>query len=215
MIHEQQGGNLKHFRSTLILTLFATTIFAQTPAPAPVPAAAPSDSWTIDKAHSMAEFKVRHIVSNVTGNFRDFDANITLDRANPANSSVDFTIQSTSIDTGNTNRDDHLRTPDFFDVEKFPTITFKSTSIKAKSKTEFDVTGDFTMHGVTKRITLPVTFLGFGKDPRGNEKAGFEIETTLNRKDYGIVWNRNIDEGGVLLGDDVKVSISLEVNKKK
>jgi polyisoprenoid-binding protein YceI len=209
---------LKLSRSILILTVFATPLFAQTTAPAaPAPAvAAPAtESWVVDKAHSMATFKVRHMMANIEGNFRDFDANISLDRANPARSSVEFTIQSTSIDTGNANRDEHLRSPDFFDVTKFPTISFKSTAVTPKSKTSFDVTGDLTMHGVTKRVTLPVSFLGFGKDPRGNEKAGFDIDTTLDRKDYGIVWNRSLDEGGVLLGDDVKVSISLEVGKKK
>jgi polyisoprenoid-binding protein YceI len=204
---------LKLIRSIFVLTLFATPLFAQQAA-APAPAST-LEAWTIDKAHSMASFKVRHLVANVTGSFRDFDANINIDRAKPANSSVEFTIQAKSIDTGNTNRDEHLRSPDFFDVEKFPTITFKSTSVKANSANDFAVTGDLTMHGVTKSITIPVSFLGFGKDGRGNEKAGFEIETTLNRKDYGIVWNRNVDEGGLLLGDDVKVSINLETNKKK
>jgi polyisoprenoid-binding protein YceI len=204
---------LKFTRNLLILTLFVTPLFAQTAAPAV--AAPTTETWTVDKAHSMATFKVRHLMANVSGNFRDFDANINLDRANPANSTVDFTIQATSIDTGNPNRDEHLRSPDFFEVAKFPAISFKSTSVKAKSKTDFDVTGDLTMHGVTKRVTLPVSFLGFGKDPRGNEKAGFDIDTTVNRKDFGIVWNRAVDEGGVLLGDDVKVSISLEVGKKK
>ena len=97
-------------------------------------------------------------------------------------------------------------------MEKFPTITFKSTSVAAKSKDSFEVTGDLTMRGVTRRVTLPVAFLGFLKHPRG-EKAGFEIETTLNRKDYGILWNRALDEGGFVLGDDVKVSINLEVDK--
>jgi polyisoprenoid-binding protein YceI len=207
---------LKLTRSILILAFFATPLFAQPAAPAAATTpATTTESWTIDKAHSSATFKVRHLVANVVGNFRDFSADITIDRAKPENSAVDFTIQATSIDTGNTNRDDHLRTADFFDVAKFPTITFKSTSVKPKMANQFDVTGDLTMHGVTKRVTLPVSFLGFGKDGRGNEKGGFEIETTLNRKDYGIVWNRNIDEGGVLLGDDVKIAISLEVNKKK
>ena len=198
---------MKFIRSILITALVATPLFAQTPA-------ASTEAWGVDKAHSNATFKIRHIVSQVTGSFNDFDAAINIDRANPANSSVEFTIQATSINTANENRDNHLRSPDFFDVAKFPTISFKSTSVKPKSKTEFDVTGNLTMHGVTKQITLPVTFLGFGKDPRGTEKGGFEIETTLNRKDYGIVWNRNIDEGGVLLGDDVKVTIDLEVGKK-
>ena len=197
---------MKFIRSILITALVATPLLAQTTAP---------EVWGVDKSHSNATFKVRHLMANVTGSFNDLDAVINIDRANPASSSVEFTIQATSIDTGNDNRDKHLRSPDFFDVDKFPTISFKSTSVKAKSKTEFDVTGNLTMHGVTKQVTLPVTFLGFGKDPRGNEKGGFEIETTINRKDYGIVWNRTLDEGGVMLGDDVKVTINLELNKKK
>ena len=196
---------MKLSRSIALLSLLATPLFAQEAAP---------DVFGVDKAHSSTAFKVRHMMSNVTGNFRDFDALITLDRENPAKSSVEFTIQATSIDTDNNNRDEHLRSPDFFEVAKYPTITFKSKSVKPKSKTEFDVTGDFTMHGVTKEITLPVTFLGFAKTSRG-EVAGFEIETTVNRKDYNIVWNRNLDEGGVLLGDDVKVSINLETRKKQ
>lgn len=198
---------MKPIRTLLLLSLAATSLVAQTPAPAA------GEAWTIDKNHSSATFKVRHITANVVGQFREFDGAITLDRAKPAQSSVEFTIQSKSIDTGNANRDEHLRSADFFDVAKFPTISFKSTSVQPKSATEFDVTGDLTLHGVTKRVTLPVSFLGFAKGPRG-EKAGFEIETTLNRKDYGIVWNRALDEGGFILGDDVKVTINLEVDRK-
>jgi polyisoprenoid-binding protein YceI len=202
---------LKLTRSLLIVALAALPLFAQQPqTAAPV-----TESWTIDKAHSAAEFKVRHLMANVGGRFNDFDAVIHLDRTNAVNSSVEFTIQATSIDTGNKNRDEHLRSADFFDVAKFPTITFKSVSIKERSKDLYDVTGDFTMHGVTRRITLPVQFLGFGPGPGGSQKAGFEINTTINRKDFGVVWNRNLDEGGVLLGDDVRVSINLELNKKK
>jgi polyisoprenoid-binding protein YceI len=200
---------MKVIRALLFAALAATPLLAQTPA------APATEAWGVDKSHSTTQFKVRHMMANVVGQFRDFDANINVDRANLANSTVEFTIQSTSIDTGNTNRDEHLRSADFFDVAKFPTIAFKSTSIKATGKNSFDVTGDFTMHGVTKRLTIPVTFLGFGKDGRGNEKAGLELETTINRKDYGVVWNRNLDEGGLLLGDDVKVMINLELNKKK
>ena len=194
---------MKLVRSIVIAALAALPLFAQD---------AP-ETWTVDKAHSTATFKVRHMMANVVGQFRDFNGNINIDRANPAKSSVEFTIQSTSIDTGNANRDEHLRSPDFFDAAKFPAITFKSTAVSAKSANEFDVTGDLTMHGVTKRVTLPVSFLGFGKTARG-EKGGFEIETTLNRKDYGILWNKTLDEGGLLLGDDVKVSINLEVDHK-
>jgi polyisoprenoid-binding protein YceI len=172
-----------------------------------------TETWAIDKNHSTATFKVRHFTANVVGLFRDFDGSVSIDRAKPENSSVAFTIQATSIDTGNENRDKHLRSGDFFDVEKYPTITFKSTAVAPKSKTEFDVTGDLTMRGVTKRVTLPVAFGGFLKTPRG-EKAGFEVEATLNRKDYGIVWNRVLDEGGVMLGEDVKVSVNLELDRK-
>jgi polyisoprenoid-binding protein YceI len=161
----------------------------------------------------MATFKVRHMVSNVVGQFRDFTADVNIDRENPAKSSVEFTIQATSIDTGNENRDNHLRSPDFFDVAKFPTLSFKSTSIVPKSKTQFDVTGDLTIHGVTKRVTLPVSFNGFLKTARG-EKAGFDVSTTIDRKDYGVIWNKALDEGGTLLGDDVTVSVSLELDKK-
>jgi polyisoprenoid-binding protein YceI len=170
--------------------------------------------WTVDKAHSMAAFKIRHLVGNVTGQFRDFDVNARLDRANPAASTVEFTMRAASIDTGDAGRDEHLRSPDFFEVTKYPTITFKSTEVKPKSPTAFDVAGDLTMHGVTKRVNVAVSFLGFGKDGRGVEKAGFEAEAILDRKDFGITWNRILDEGGVLLGDEVKVAISLELTKK-
>jgi polyisoprenoid-binding protein YceI len=197
---------MNRFRSIVLISLVAALpLFAQESAP---------EAFGVDKAHSVVGFRVRHMMSKVSGNFRDVDAAIHLDRANPAKSSVEFTIQAKSIDTGNANRDEHLRSADFFDVEKFPTITFKSKSVKAKSKDEFDVTGDLTMHGVTKEVTLPVSFLGFAKTSRG-ELAGFEIETTLNRKDYGIVWNRALDEGGVVLGDDVNVTINIEARKKQ
>lgn len=212
---------MKLIRTLLIVTLAALPLLAQqtvtkTTTTTTTQTAAPvTESWTIDKSHSTAEFKVRHLMANVGGRFNDFDAVIHLDRTKPSNSSVEFTIQATSIDTANKNRDEHLRSADFFDVAKFPTIAFKSTSIKERSKDLYDVTGDLTMHGVTKRVTMPVQFLGFGRGPGGSEKAGFEINTTINRKDFGVIWNRNLDEGGVLLGDDVKVTINLELNKKK
>jgi polyisoprenoid-binding protein YceI len=205
---------MKLTRIFALAVLAALPLLAQeTAAPKAAAPATVTESWTVDKAHSSAEFKVRHFVTNVTGRFKTFDAVINLDRTKPANSSVEFTIDTASIDTGNANRDEHLKSPDFFEVAKFPAITFKSTSIKETSTDVYAVTGDLTMHGVTKRVTLPVTFLGFVRNPRG-EKAGFEIETTINRKDYGIVWNRTMDEGGVMLGDDVKVAINLELNKK-
>ena len=194
-------------RRFAVAAFLAVPLFAQTPAAAP-------DVWVVDKPHSSASFKIRHLMSNVTGNFRDFDAVVQINRAEPARSSVEFTIKPASIDTHDSDRDEHLRSPDFFEVTKYPAITFKSTSVAKKSETLFEVTGDLTMHGVTKRLTLPVNYLGSQTDPRGNEKVGFEIETTLDRKDYNITWNRVLDEGGVLLGDEVKVTIELELGKK-
>ena len=173
-----------------------------------------ADSFVIDKNHSEAIFQVRHMVSRVSGRFDDFAGTITVDRANPSVSSVEFTIKAPSIDTGVADRDKHLRSADFFDAEKYPEITFKSTAIKPSGRKDvYDVTGTFTMRGVTKTITLPVEFLGFIKDPRGNERAGFSTHTTLNRKDYGINWNRALDNGGALLSDDVDVTVNIEAAK--
>jgi polyisoprenoid-binding protein YceI len=179
-------------------------------------AAAPlvADTYKIDRMHSEAAFKIRHFVTKVSGRFDDLGGTIVGDPSNASASSVEFTIKAASIDTGTTDRDKHLRSADFFDAEKYPEITFKSTSIKPSDKKNvYDVTGDLTMHGVTKRITLPVEYLGSIKDARGNEKAGFTLSTTLNRKDYGVNWNKALDNGGVMLGDDVDITINLETNK--
>jgi polyisoprenoid-binding protein YceI len=190
-----------------LLTLaFAAIAFA-----APAFAA---DTYVVDKAHTEATFRIRHMMSSVSGRFRDVDGTFMLDPAKPTESKVDFNIGTASIDTANENRDKHLRSPDFFDVEKNPQITFQSTKIVATGKDSYDVTGNFTMHGVTKTITLPVKVLGFAKDARGGERVGFEVTTTLNRTEYGLTWNRAI-EAGSLLGDDVAVTINIEANKKK
>ena len=174
-----------------------------------------ADSYTFDKAHTTVGFQVRHIVTMVGGRFQDFAGTIQVDRAKPESSSVEFTIQAASISTGDAKRDEHLKSPDFFDVATHPTITFKSTSVKPAGKDAFQVTGTLTMRGVTKQVTLPVTFLGEAKDPWGNEKMGFETSTSLNRQDYGISWNKTLDQGGVLVGDEVKVQVSVEANKVK
>jgi len=193
-------------RIWVVIAFLAVPLFGQTPAAPEV--------WVIDKAHSSTMFEVRQLVNKVPGYFRDFDITINMNRAQPARSSVEFTIKTASIDTRDPERDEHLRSPDFFEVTKYPLIVFKSTSVVPKSKELFDVTGDLTMHGVTKRITLPVSLISFGHDPRGREIAGFELETALDRKDYNISWNRVLDEGGVLLGDDVKVRITIRAVKK-
>ena len=135
---------------------------------------------------------------------------MAFDEASPERSTVSFTIQAASIDTGTPDRDAHLRSEDFFHVEKHPAITFASTGIRSVGGNAYDVTGDLTLRGVTKRITLPVSYLGKATDPWGNEKLGFETETTINRKDYGLVWNAALETGGFLVGDEVKISVSIQ-----
>jgi polyisoprenoid-binding protein YceI len=190
-------------RQTLLAALVAAT-----------PAFA-GETYVVDKTHSDAIFTIRHLMSRVTGRFDDVSGTINIDRAKPENSTVEFTIQAASIDTNDEGRDKHLKSADFFDVENNPQITFKSTKMKATGKETYDVTGQFTMRGTTKEITLPVTVLGEMKDGRGTPKIGFETSTTLNRKDYGVNWNRALDAGGYILADDVKVSITLEAGLKK
>ncbi len=179
------------------------------------PSAFAADTYQFDKAHTTVAFQVRHIFTMLGGKFQEFSGTINVDRTKPEASSVEFTIQADSIFTNEPKRDAHLKSPDFFDVAKYPTITFRSKSVKANGKDSWLVTGDLTMRGVTKQLTLPVTFLGEGKDPWGNEKMGFETSTTLNRQDYGISWNKTLDQGGVLVGDEVKVQVSVEANKVK
>jgi polyisoprenoid-binding protein YceI len=173
-----------------------------------------AETYTIDAGHSEVGFKIRHLVSNVRGRFNEFSGTINMDPKNIQNSSVEFRIKAESIDTNQDNRDKHLRAEDFFHVEKYPEIVFKSDSVKPAGKDKYNVTGTLTMRGVSKKVTLPVTYTGEVKDPWGNVKAGFETSTTLNRKDYGIVWNQAVDNGGVILGDDVVIEINLETQKQ-
>jgi polyisoprenoid-binding protein YceI len=174
-----------------------------------------ADTYVVDRAHSEAKFEIRHMMSKVSGKFDDLAATVNIDPANPTASNVSFTMKAASINTSNEGRDKDLRSDSFFDVGKYPEITFKSTAIKPTSnKNLYEVTGDLTMHGTTKHVTLPVEFLGFGKDPWGKTRAGFTVKTTLNRKDYGINWNKALDNGGFLLGDDVEVTLNLEAVKQ-
>lgn len=174
-----------------------------------------AETYQFDKSHTTVGFQVRHIFTMLSGRFTDYAGTIQVDRARPETSSVEFTIQATSIDTAEPRRDQHLRSADFFDVATHPTISFKSTSVKASGKDSFLVTGDLTMRGVTKQVTLPVTLLGEGKDPFGNEKMGLETSVTLNRKDFGLAWNKALETGGMLVGEEVKVQIAIEANKAK
>ena len=178
----------------------------------PVLSAAEPVIYKVDVDHSGVSFSIRHFVSNVSGRFRDFDGVIKYDKANPAASSVEFTVRAASIDTTNNDRDEHLRSKDFFDVQKFPTLTFSSTQVAAKDSSTLNVTGNLTLHGVTRSITLPVSLLGTVKTPRG-EKAGFETAFKIDRKEFGITWNNVLDSGPVL-GDEVKITIEVEANRQ-
>ncbi|MEA2690973.1 MAG: hypothetical protein QOJ16_360 [Acidobacteriota bacterium] len=180
----------------------------------PALASAAPVTYKVDPDHSSVTFSIRHFVSNVQGRFKDFDGTVKYDKANPAASTVEFTAQVASIDTDNKDRDNHLKTPEFFDAAKYPTMTFTSTSVKPKDANTLDVTGNLTIHGVTKPVTIPVSVLGT-VTTKGGEKAGFETSFTVDRKAYGVEWNRVLDTGGTMLGNDVKISISVEANTPK
>jgi polyisoprenoid-binding protein YceI len=171
-------------------------------------------TFQIDKTHSEATFQVRHLISKVRGRFSDFEGTIAFDEARAEQSAVQFTIQAASIDTGTPDRDAHLRSEDFFAVDKYATITFVSHAIAVKGQDRYDVTGTLTMRGVAKEVVIPISFLGTATDPWGNQKIAFEGEVTLNRKDYGLNWNAAIETGGVLVGDEVKVSLSIQAAAK-
>lgn len=179
-------------------------------------ATAGMQTFKIDAGHSGVNFKVRHFFSKVPGKFDKFTGTIKLDTANLAASSVEVSIDAKSINTGNEGRDKHLRSPDFFDAEKFPTITFKSTSVKVLSQapgaTQLQVTGDFTMKGVTKPVTLEVEFAGVGK-AFGGMLAGFSAKSQVNRMDYGVSWNKAV-EGTNVLGDTVDIDINVEAGEE-
>jgi len=167
-------------------------------------------TYNIDKAHSEVTFQVRHLLTKVRGRFADFEGAIEFDEEHPDNSKVSVAVQAASIDTSERDRDNHLRSADFFDVEKYPALTFKSRAIVRKATLGFDVTGDLTIHGVTRQVTFDVNLLGKAKDPWGNERIAFEADATINRKDYGLNWNAALETGGFLVGDEVKVSLSVQ-----
>lgn len=167
-------------------------------------------TYQIDKAHSEAVFQVRHLITKVRGRFSEFEGAIQFDEAQPERSSVTFTIQTSSIDTNQPDRDTHLRSEDFFAVERFPVLTFVSTGITKRSGTVFDVAGDLMIRGVTRRVELPVTFLGSAKDPWGQERIAFETGIVINRKEFGLMWNAALETGGFLVGDDVTINASVQ-----
>ena len=169
---------------------------------------AKATSWIIDPNHSSVGFSIRHLFSKVPGAFDKFSGTLEYDPANPTAASVKVEIDPASIDTKTQKRDDHLRSSDFFDVAKFPTMTFQSTKVTKGDGNALSVEGNLTMHGVTKPVTLAVTFLGAGP-ALGGQRAGFEATTKIDRKEFGIIWNKTLDSG-TLLGDDVDINIGIE-----
>ncbi len=170
--------------------------------------------WQIDPAHTLVEFAVRHMmVSTVKGRFTGVKGTIAVDPANPAASTVEAEIDVKTVVTGADQRDQHLLTSDFFEVEKYPTITFTSTRIEPQGEERAKVYGNLTLHGVTKEVVLDTELTGVGKNPWGKEVAGFEGRTSISRKDFGLGFNVALETGGVLLGDTIRIEISVEANK--
>ena len=172
-------------------------------------------TWKLDPAHSLAEFKVKHMmISNVKGRFTGLSGTLSLDEADYTHSAVEASIDVATVKTGDEQRDGHLKSADFFDAEKFPAITFKSTNIDAKGGADYEVTGDFTLHGVTKSITLAVEDVSQpSKDPWGNQRIGLSATTRISRKDFGLTWNSALEAGGVLVGEDIAISLEVEFIK--
>ena len=172
-----------------------------------------AETYKIDKTHSVVSFEIRHLLTKVRGAFSDFEGLIQFDPDKPEASSVNITIHAKSIDTNHDKRDEDLRGDSFFDVATYPEITFESSEVVKTGDNAYDVKGTFRMHGVSKEVTLPVGFLGTVTDNRGNHKVGFEASASLDRKHYGLVWNRVIEGGGLVLGDDVDISINIQAAK--
>ena len=177
-----------------------------------VPARAAVETYTIDPVHSSVGFSIRRFVSKVPGSFTKFSGTILLDRDNLEKSSVEAVIEVASVNTADSGRDDHLRTPDFFDAAKFPVMTFKSKVWKSTGKDAFEVTGDLTIHGVTKATVLKVNLLGFAPSPTGGQLAGWDATTTLNKADFGVNGPAIL---GTMLGDEVVVTINISAEMKK
>lgn len=170
--------------------------------------------YQIDVAHSRLGFVARHaMVTKVRGSFTEFEGHAHLDAADPAKSSAELTIQVASVDTAQEQRDGHLRGPDFFDVENYPTMTFKSTSAEQVDDDTFRLTGDLTIKDTTKPVAIDFEFTGTAKDPYGNLRAGFEGQATINRKDWGLTWNAALETGGFLVSD--KVVLEFDVSAVK
>jgi polyisoprenoid-binding protein YceI len=173
-----------------------------------------TETFVIDADHSDVGFSVRHMLSRTRGRFARFSGQIQLDREQPERSSIAFEVDPASIDTRQSDRDTHLRSGDFFDVERYPAIRFTSQRITKLAADRFRVEGTLELRGILKPMALEATYHGVAKDPWGNERAGFSTEAVINRKEFGMVWNAALDNGGLILGDDVTLAIDLETVRK-
>ena len=217
--------SLKSFTFVAALALAAAPAFAQAPAPATPPAAPAQqgppprpalgpNQWNIDTNHSTAGFTVTHLmVSTVPGSLGKVSGTVTYDPANLSSLAVDASIDASTIDTNNERRDTHLKSPDFFDVAKYPTITFKSKSVTPGAAGKFKLVGDLTMHGVTKEVTLDVEGPSQVVNAGQNLVIGASASATINRSDWGLTWNRALEAGGVTVSDAVKITLGIEANK--
>ncbi|NQY91513.1 MAG: YceI family protein [Deltaproteobacteria bacterium] len=169
-----------------------------------------ASTWTPEKSHTNIGFSVRHLFTSVQGKFTEFDGSIEFDPADPSATVVKGSIVAASIDTGNEKRDKHLRSPDFFDVEKYPSLDFQSTRITGVEGNRATLEGKLTIHGVSRPVELDVTFLGEGTDPWGNRRAGFKATITIDRKDFGLTWNKALEAGGLLVGEEVEIRLDVE-----
>jgi polyisoprenoid-binding protein YceI len=169
-------------------------------------------TWRVDSTHSLAEFAVRHLmISTVKGRFTEVTGTLIGDDTDPENASIELTIPVLGIDTREPQRDAHLRSADFFEAERYPAIHFRSTRIARAGGDQFTVTGDLTIRGTTRPVTLTVESGGRRKDPWGGERLGFSMATTINRKDFGLHWNQALEAGGVVVGNEVKISVDLQL----
>ncbi len=174
-----------------------------------------ASTWKIDPSHSAIHFSVRHmVVSKTRGRFTKWGGEIRFDPQNPTASSVEVNIDPASIDTADAQRDAHLRSPDFFDVEKFPTAAFRSTRVEDLGGDRYRVRGDLTIHGLTRPVVLDASYEGAGKDPWGGERAGFSATVTIDRKDFGLEWNKALETGGLLVGEKVELTLEVEAVKQ-
>jgi polyisoprenoid-binding protein YceI len=189
-----------------------TTTTTTTTATATVPSTV--TTWSIDPAHTSVEFAVRHLmISTVKGRFADVKGAVVTDPTDPTRSTVDVTIDAGSIDTRQAQRDAHLRSADFFDAETFPTLTFRSRKVTNVREEGFTLVGDLSIRGVTREVSLDVVAHGHTKDPWGGERLGFEATGKIRRSDYGLTWNQALETGGVVVGEEVKISIDAELIK--